>query len=134
MTKILGNMRDREKETVADHLSGLNESPAVPIFDSLDPFKVSKLSFLRRNHMNQQWLFLIAYFFCTLLTVMLMHSYLSSEHNEVIAYSDFKQLVPDGKALDVKIDDRTITVGVDIIAIHVHLDKILELSRETLTA
>ena len=69
--------------------------------------------------MNKKWLFSIAYFFCTLLTVMLFHSYLSSEHNEVIAYNDFKHLVHDGKALDVEIDDRTITVDVDMTSTEV---------------
>lgn len=67
--------------------------------------------------MNKKWLFSIAYFFCTLLTVLLFHSYLSSEHNEVIAYSDFKRLVHEHKVLDVVINDRTVTVNVDMTGI-----------------
>lgn len=52
--------------------------------------------------MNKKWLFSMAYCFYKLLTVMLSQSYLSSEHNEVIACSDFKHLVHNGKALDVE--------------------------------
>ena len=67
--------------------------------------------------MNKKWLFSIVYFFCTLLTLLLFHSYLSSEHNEVIAYSDFKRLVHEHKVLNVVINDRTVTVNVDMTGI-----------------
>lgn len=64
--------------------------------------------------MSKKWLFSIVYFFCTLLTIMLFHSHLSSEHGDVIAYSDFKRLVHEHKILDVAVDDRTVKMDVDM--------------------
>ena len=61
-----------------------------------------------------KWTFSIAYFLCALLITMLFHSWLASEHNEVIAYSDFKRLAHEGKVLDAEIGDRTITANVDL--------------------
>lgn len=67
--------------------------------------------------MNKKWLFSIVYFSCSLLTLLLFHSYLSSEHNEVIAYSDFKRLLHEHKVLDVVINDRTVSLNVDMTGI-----------------
>ena len=53
-----------------------------------------------------KWSFSIAYFLCALLATMLFHSWLASEHNEIIAYSDFKRLAHEGKVLDAEIGDR----------------------------
>ena len=47
-----------------------------------------------------KWTFSIAYFLCAILTTFMFHSWLATEHNEVIAYSDFKRLAHDGKVLN----------------------------------
>jgi cell division protease FtsH len=61
-----------------------------------------------------KWTFSIAYFMCAILTTLMFHSWLAPEHNEVIAYSDFKRLAHDGKVLNAEIRERTITVDVDL--------------------
>jgi len=47
----------------------------------------------------------------------MFHSWLATEHNEVIAYSDFKRLAHDGKVMSAEISERTITVDVDLTGI-----------------
>jgi len=64
-----------------------------------------------------KWTFSIAYFLCAILTTLLFHSWMAAEHNEVIAYSDFKRLAHDGKVLHAEIGDRTIAVEVDLTGI-----------------
>ena len=64
-----------------------------------------------------KWTFSIAYFLCAILTTFMFHSWLATEHNEVIAYSDFKRLAHDGKVMNAEISERTITVDVDLTGI-----------------
>ena len=64
-----------------------------------------------------KWTFSIAYFLRAILTTLLFHSWLTAEHNEVIAYSDFKRLAHDGKVVSAEISERTITIDVDLTAI-----------------
>jgi len=64
-----------------------------------------------------KWTFSIAYFFCAILTTFMFHSWLATEHNEVIAYSDFKRLAHEGKVMSAEISERTITVDVDLTGI-----------------
>src|ERR1039458_7517474 len=61
--------------------------------------------------------FSIAYFLCAILTTLMFHSWLAAEHNEVIAYSDFKRLAHDGKVVSAEISERAITVDVDLTGI-----------------
>ena len=58
--------------------------------------------------------FSIAYFICAIVTAFMFHSWHAPEHNEVIAYSDFKRLAHDGKVLNAVVSERTITVDVDL--------------------
>lgn len=66
-----------------------------------------------------KWTFSIAYFLCAIITTFMFHSWLATEHNEVIAYSDFKRLAHDGKVISAEISERTITVDVDLTGIEV---------------
>ena len=43
--------------------------------------------------------------------------WLAAEHNEMIAYSDFKRLAHDGKVVSADISERTITIDVDLTGI-----------------
>lgn len=61
-----------------------------------------------------KWTFSIALLLCAFVTTLLFHWWLSSEHGEVIAYSDFKRLAQTGKVLDAEIGARTITANVDL--------------------
>ena len=64
--------------------------------------------------MNRSLLFSILYVSAAALTTLLFHSWVSSEHHETIAYSDFKRLARGGRIVYAEIGDQAITGTLDL--------------------
>ncbi len=64
--------------------------------------------------MNRALLFSVLYVTAATLTTLLFHSWVSSEHHETIAYSDFKRLARAGRIVYAEIGDRSITGTLDL--------------------